>query len=265
MPLPDPNHAYAELCGVLGRPNLGPGAVTLRVHNVAMARRGFRLMKLLGLQPRLQSRREGRIQFTLQGQVPILAAPVTLPADAWLAGCFLVRGYLGHPESGAAQLEFWVSDVEVRDLVVGTLASLHLRAKVLPRRGGYLVYLKDRSQIRSFLGYVGAHRAMLQWESIDVLRRMKNQVNRLVNSETANLRRTVESGITQAELLRGLVARGDDKYWSDTSRALASLRVQHPDWSLKELGEAMLPRLSKSAVNHRMRKLLQGESIEPKG
>lgn len=221
-------------------------------------------MKLLGLQPRLLSRREMRIQFTLQGQVPVLAAALTFHADAWLAGCFLVRGYLGQPESGAAQLEFWVPDVEVRDIVVGTLGALHLRAKVLPRRGGYSVYLKDRSQIRSFLGYVGAHRAMLQWESIDVLRRMKNQVNRLVNSETANLRRTVESGITQAEILRSLLAIGGDKSWSKTSRDLASLRVQHPDWSLKELGEAMRPPLSKSAVNHRMRKLLQGQAMEPK-
>lgn len=245
---------------MLGRRNLEPGVVTLRVHNVAMARRGFRLMKLLGLQPRLLSRREGRIQYTLKGQVPVLEATLTLHADSWLAGFFLVRGYLGQPESGAAQLEFWVPDVEVRDLVVATLGTLHLRAKVLPRRGGYLVYLKDRSQIRSFLGQVGAHRAMLQWESVDVLRRMKNQVNRLVNSETANLRRTVESGITQAEVLRSLLANGADKHWSHTSRDLASLRVQHPDWSLKELGEAMRPPLSKSAVNHRMRKLLLGHS-----
>lgn len=254
--------AYAELSGVLGTREIGPGAVTLKVRNVAMARRGFRLMKLLGLEPRLESQRSGRIHYTLKGYAVDHVATDVTGAASWLAGCFLVRGYLAHPESGAAHLEFWATDNQVRDLTIQTLNELHLKAKVLPRRGGYLVYLKDRSQIRSLLGKIGAHRAMLEWESVDVVRHMKNQVNRLVNSETANLRRTVESGLTQAEMIRGLLATGAGEHWPESSKALAALRLRHPDWSLKELGQAMYPPLSKSAVNHRMRKLLQGGSEE---
>ncbi len=247
---------------MLGTPEIGPGVVTLKVHNVAMARRGFRLMKLLALHPRLESHRTGRIQYTLKGYAPERVVTVSSGATSWLAGCFLVRGYLSHPESGAAHLEFWAPDHTIRDLTMQTLSVLHVKAKVLPRRGGYLIYLKDRAQIRSLLGKIGAHRAMLEWESIDVVRHMKNQVNRLVNSETANLRRTVESGLTQVEILRRLMAMGAGQHWAESSKALVALRLQHPDWSLKELGQAMHPPLSKSAVNHRMRKLLQGIAEE---
>ncbi len=243
---------------MLGSKELGPGAVTLKVHNVAMARRGFRVMKLLELNPRLESHQAGRIQYTLKGHAATRVDMTMASAASWLTGCFLVRGYLGHPESGAAHLEFWVPNAELQSLIADTLGTLHLRAKILPRRGGYLIYLKDRSQIRVFLGQVGAHRAMLEWESVDVVRHMKNQVNRLVNSETANLRRTVESGLTQAELLGRLLTLPGNQNWSETSKTLARLRIQHPDWSLRELGQAMRPPLSKSAVNHRMRKLLQG-------
>lgn len=244
---------------MMGLSYLAAGELVFGVRSVVVARRAFRLMKAVGLGPRMTSiRPHNRIQYTMRAD---LAMPVHLKLACtaqFVAGWFLVRGYLAHPDKGPAHLELLVPLESDAAILVRALDTLHIRAKTVPRRGGTSVYLKDRTQIRALLGKVGAHRAVLQWESVDVVRHMKNQVNRLVNSETANLRRAVESGLTQAALLQSALGDGQDGDWDEVARALAWLRIKHPDWSLRELGQALTPPLSKSAVNHRMRRLLQG-------
>ena len=104
----------------------------------------------------------------------------------------------------------------------------HLNARTVERRSGYIVYLKEAEKIADFLQVIGATNAMLKFEDIRIVRDMRNSVNRLVNCETANMNKT------------------------------AVLRLAHPDVSLQELG-AMVPggTISKSGVNHRLRKLNQ--------
>jgi DNA-binding protein WhiA len=148
------------------------------------------------------------------------------------------------------------------------LRQLGVKAGSIDHHGGVTVYIKRQEDIVRVLAAMGAHRALLEMESIRVVRAVKNQVNRLVNSETANLARTVESGVEQARLLARLV---EDARWQALPTSLvivAQARLEHPDWSLKEIGQALVPPLSKSAVNHRMRKLLSlvqeaGLDVEP--
>ncbi|MCL5971253.1 MAG: DNA-binding protein WhiA [Firmicutes bacterium] len=255
--LPNQGAGWAELAGLMGQSAVLPGALTIRVSSVVVARRAYRLLKTLGLAPKMGANRRNRIQYTLAATVDVGWNQDLTWASSIAAGWFLRHGYITHPDHGPAHLEFWVPRDQDPVILVTVLDALRVKAKTVPKHGGTSVYIKDRAQIRVLLGKMGAHRAMLQWESVDVIRHMKNQVNRLVNSETANLRRAVESGLTQAEYFRRAIDQGRDQAWDEAGQRLARLRIAHPDWSLSELGQAMVPPLSKSAVNHRMRRLLR--------
>ena len=133
--------------------------------------------------------------------------------------------------------------------------DFNLNAKIIKRKGNYVVYLKEGENIVDFLNVIGAHLALLELENIRILKGMRNDVNRIVNCETANLQKTVDASVRQAESIRYIRDNlGFDKL-PDNLREIAQLRLQYSDASLKELGEMLEPPLGKSGVNHRLRKL----------
>lgn len=217
-------------------------------------------MKGLDLQPAIRVRRRARrVHFDLAGESippPDLSQSLLGCPEAFLRGAFLSRGYISDGEAGS-HLELSTGIRTVANHYAEAFEWIGIRAKMAPRRGAYVVYIKDREQIVLFLAQIGAHQALLNLESVRVVRSVKNRVNRLVNSETANLRRTVESGTEQAALLAELQKSGRFAKIPESLLPLASLRIAHPDFSLRELGLSLKPPLTKSAVNHRMRKLLK--------
>jgi DNA-binding protein WhiA len=102
---------------------------------------------------------------------------------------------------------------------------------------------------------VGAHRALLRTEDVRIIKSMRNDVNRLVNAETANLQKSAEAAMSQVEDIRYVAeTRGLDAL-PIALRELAALRLEHHDVSLRELGELADPPISKSAVYHRIRRI----------
>jgi DNA-binding protein WhiA len=135
------------------------------------------------------------------------------------------------------------------------MTRFDIEAKVTQRRGVYAVYLKGAEPIVTFLALVGAHRALLRTEDVRIIKSMRNQVNRLVNAETANLQKSADAAMEQLEDIRRLsTTRGLDNL-PPALRELAELRLAYPDVSLRELGELADPPLSKSAVYHRIRRI----------
>ncbi len=260
--LPQPQECgclWSELLGIGSWPGTPEIFSGLDVGHAIVARRAYQVMKWLGLSPHItveHSRR--RLVFHVLTHAQMTARngtnPIMMCPKSYLRGLFLARGYLAEPER-AIHLEIWMNDERQFELASRILLPLKIRPKSSQRRGRLILYLKDGEQVRRFLIHIGAHRAVLALESAQVVKTMKNQVNRLVNSETANLRRAVESGLEQAHILRTLLTRADEPIPPELQE-LAQLRVAHPDWSLKELGLALHPPISKSAVNHRMRRLL---------
>jgi hypothetical protein len=142
----------------------------------------------------------------------------------------------------------------VEDLL-GLMQRFNMPARVTQRRGSYAVYLKGAEPIVTFLALVGAHRALLRTEDVRIFKEMRNEVNRLVNAETANLLKTAEAATAQVEVVRridGAIGLGN---LPPALREIALLRLEHPDVSLRELGELADPQLTKSAVYHRIRRL----------
>lgn len=175
---------------------------------------------------------------------------------AYLRGVFLGGGSISNPE-GNYHLEIITDDEQHAAQVCTIMRRLDLGAKISSRKNWYVVYLKESEQIVECLNLMGAHEALLEFENIRIFKDLRNQVNRLVNCETANLNKTVNAAVRQLENIKFISNTiGFDKL-PPALRETAELRLSHPNISLKELGELMSPPVGKSGVNHRMRKLEQ--------
>lgn len=173
---------------------------------------------------------------------------------AYMRGAFLGGGSVNSPE-GNYHLEIITSNETFAWFIEKMMQKLHLSAKVSRRKNWYVVYLKESEQIIDFLNIVGAHSALLNFENARIFKDVRNQVNRLVNCETANLNKTVNAAVRQLEnieLIRDTVGLGQIP---ESLREVATLRIKYPGASLKELGDMIQPRLGKSGVNHRLRKI----------
>ena len=130
-----------------------------------------------------------------------------------------------------------------------------LQAKISQRKKSYIVYLKESEQIAAFLNIIGAHRTLLEFENIRVIKDMRNKVNRLVNCDTANLKKSVEASLRQIKQIKLIEEKIGLNKLPPRLREIARLRLENPDSSLKELGEMLDPPVGKSGVNHRLRKI----------
>ena len=175
-------------------------------------------------------------------------------AIACLRGAFLGGGFVADPR-GDFHFELTAESAGMAEDLRALMARFGVHARITQRRGVYAVYLKGAEPIVTYLALVGAHRALLRTEDVRILKSMRNDVNRLVNAETANLQKSAQAALTQMEAIRMIQAtRGLDSL-SPALAELAALRLEHPDVSLRELGELADPPLSKSAVYHRIRRL----------
>lgn len=173
---------------------------------------------------------------------------------AYLRGAFLAAGSVSNPEN-SYHLEIYTDYQEQADDIAALIDTFSLSAKVTSRKNGFLVYIKDSEQIVEFLNVIGAHNALLNFENVRILKDIRNRINRLVNFETANVSKTVEAAVKQAEAIRVINEFAGLDSLEEPLRLLANLRLQNPEASLQELGEMLDPPLGKSGVNHRMRKL----------
>ncbi|MDT3994499.1 DNA-binding protein WhiA, partial [Mammaliicoccus fleurettii] len=126
----------------------------------------------------------------------------------------------------------------------------------LERKKGYISYLKEAEKIADFLSLIGGYQALLKFEDVRIIRDMRNSVNRLVNCETANLNKTVSAAMKQVESIKLIDKEIGIDNLPDRLREVAKLRIDNQDVSIKELGEMVSTgKISKSGINHRLRKL----------
>lgn len=173
---------------------------------------------------------------------------------AFLRGVFLGGGSVNDPE-GTYHLEVTTNDECLSQDLCRLLKKYGLPAKVSSRKNWYVVYLKGSEEIVNLLNVMGAHAALLNFENVRIYKDMRNQVNRIVNCETANLNKTVNAAVKQVEDIRYIDETMGLRKLPGSLREVAELRLLHSDSSLKELGELMTPRVGKSGVNHRLRRI----------
>lgn len=175
---------------------------------------------------------------------------------AYLRGAFLGGGSVNRPQ-GDYHLELVTSNQDFAKMLLRIFKSFRLPAKITDRKQDFIVYLKDGDAITSFLRVIGAHHALLDFENVRVVKDMRNQVNRLVNCETANLQKTVNAAVRQVENIKLIAECKEIHKLPKALRETAEVRLSHPEASLQELVELMGGKISKSGINHRLRKLEQ--------
>ncbi len=263
----------------------------VRTENVCLARKYYALVKkLFGIQAAVILRKNEYLSKTAtyhlvvdehEDAVHILNAVGVLDEDgfvrenveysqkrllerecckrAYIRGAFLASGSVSDPQK-SYHLEI-VCQQKVRAQVLQqVLHELDLDARIVTRKKSDVVYLKEGEQILSFLGSIGATQHLFAMENVRILKEMRNNLNRQVNCEAANLNKTVSAAVRQIEDIRWIEACGEFKNLPPNLREIAEIRLENPDVSLKELGELLTPPVGKSGVNHRLRKL--GEIAE---
>ncbi|TCO70714.1 DNA-binding protein WhiA [Marinisporobacter balticus] len=173
---------------------------------------------------------------------------------SYLRGALLGAGSVSDPEK-TYHLEFVTSSEEHSEGLKNLINDFELGAKIVKRKNSFVVYLKEGDRIVDLLNIMGAHSALLNLENIRIVKQVRNNVNRIVNCETANLSKIVNASVRQIDNIEYIQKHVGFKILPDNLRQIAELRLDYKEASLKELGQMLNPPVGKSGVNHRLRKV----------
>ncbi|OWA35606.1 DNA-binding protein WhiA [Saccharibacillus sp. O16] len=174
---------------------------------------------------------------------------------AYLRGAFMAGGSVNNPEGSSYHLEIASMYEEHCQSLVDLANEFNLNARCIERKKGFIFYLKEGEKIIELLNIIGAHQALFKFEDVRIMRDMRNSVNRIVNCETANLNKTIGAAVRQIDNIRFLQKEIGLENLPEKLREVAEVRLAHPEINLKEVGEMLKGSVSKSGVNHRLRKL----------
>ena len=174
---------------------------------------------------------------------------------AFLRGAFMAGGSVTDPEK-RYHLELATSHLRVSREVKHLMEEVGFAPKCVTRAGSHVLYFKQSDQIEDFLTTLGAPVCAMGIMEAKVEKDLRNGVNRRVNCETANLGKAVDAAQEQLAAIRRLKERGLYEELPQKLKETAQLRQDHPEATLLELSQMQDPPVSKSAINHRMRKLL---------
>ena len=273
----------AELLGVLRM----SGAIVIRgmnigIHfsteNAALARRVLQILKNnYQVQTEVVITRSRRLKKNNRYQVRVLPAPqvniamtelqlLSMESDlknplltkqcckrAFLRGAFLGGGSISRPSSDY-HLEMVTGNEDFARSIIKVMHTFSMKAKLTDRKNDYIVYLKDGESITNFLRVIGAHNSMMEFEGVRVLKEMRNNVNRRVNCETANLGKVVKAAVRQVNSIKFIDEHMGLSELPEALQETAKLRLKYPEASLNELVEYS-GGIGKSGINHRLKKL----------
>ncbi|NBH73631.1 DNA-binding protein WhiA [Clostridiaceae bacterium] len=173
---------------------------------------------------------------------------------AFIRGAFLAAGSISDPEK-FYHFEIACATEAKAIQLQGLIRSFGLDARIVQRKKYFVAYIKEGSQIVDILNVMEAPVSLMDLENIRILKEMRGSVNRQVNCETANIHKTVSAAVRQVEDIAIIRDKIGFDSLPENLREIARLRLEKPEATLKELGEALEPPVGKSGVNHRLRKL----------
>lgn len=173
---------------------------------------------------------------------------------ALIRGIFLGSGSINDPTK-KYHLEILSKNKDVAQYIQNILKSFNIKAKILEMNN--TIYIKEGEEISKFLAFIGAQKSVLKYEEIRVMREIRNNVNRQVNCETANLNKTISASVMQIEAINYLKKVKKYEELPTGLQEIAELRLEYPEMSLKDLGSLLENSLGKSGVNHRLKKIIE--------
>jgi cell division protein WhiA len=250
----------------------------------AAARIAYSHFKRFGATGELLTRREPRFKRRLIYEVHLQGSPATLQAlnelgilsdsfrlepgipsrllrrrccrSAFLRGVLLGAGSVNTPQRDA-HLEILTTHEAFAVDLADLLRTLGFHPGVYQRRAAHVVYLKGREEVAELLAFAGAQEAALRLEEEAVLKEVREQANRLANCDEANLRRTSRASQRQLDAISYLERHGILRTLPAALQEVAELRQEFAHLNLTELAAEGPEGLTRSAVNHRLRRLVE--------
>lgn len=176
-------------------------------------------------------------------------------ANAFTAGAFLSCGTISSPQKDY-HLEFTVPYLNLSKSLFTLLEETELKPKYTYRNGYNVVYFKESEAIEDCLYLMGASDAMFEMMNVKIVKDFRNKANRQANCETANINRMVNAVSVQIKAIEKIWSIKGKSFLPENLEKLAELRYDNPDLSLAELAEACEPPISRSGVNHRLKRIV---------
>ncbi len=174
---------------------------------------------------------------------------------SYLKGLFLGCGYMSPPKK-TYHIQFNINVASRAQSLIEMLRLFDVKSN-LTVRGDYIsVYIKNRESIAIFFALIGAHQAMLDFENILIYKDIRNDTMRLINSETANIHKTINSADIQIKAIKKIEQHKGLNWLDQRLYEAAQLRLAHPTAPLSELCEYFSPKISRTAAYNRYKKIL---------
>ena len=254
--------AILHFCGQYGRDADGTYTIGFETENELLVRKGFTLLKkTFNIDTGLGMTEDNFWALSTKiGDLNEAVSPLLVKNSccrrAFLRGAFLSVGSISDPNKGY-HLEFVCTIPEQAEQIKELMGEFDIIGKIVRRKKYFVVYVKEGSAIVDLLNVLEAHKALMEFENLRILKEMRNSINRKVNCEAANINKTVNAAAKQIEDIIFLRDFYGLENLPEPLRQTAGVRLEYPDSSLKELGELMDPPVGKSGVNHRLRKLCE--------
>jgi len=175
---------------------------------------------------------------------------------AFLRGAFLGAGTMTNPEKGY-HLEWKAEDDRLPETLKRLMEKIDMPYRAYTRKGQTVVYLKNADQISDMLAMMGAGHSMTEMENIRAKKQTIERTIRAANCDEHNSEKMLDAALNQAAACRKIENTRGLESLPETLKVIARARIENPYLSLKELGEKLEPPISKGAVNHRMRRLME--------
>lgn len=175
---------------------------------------------------------------------------------AFVRASFVACGSIADPNK-QYHMEFVSSDYDLMTDLKEIISEFGIDGKIIERKTYFVVYYKEGEQLVDLLNIMSAHKALLEFENLRVIKEVRNNINRKVNCETANLNKIVSASVRQSEAIEYIKNTVGLDFLPDNLRTMAIARLKNPDASLKVLGELVDPPIGKSGVNHRLNKICE--------
>ncbi len=172
---------------------------------------------------------------------------------AIIRGAFLGSGTISEPRK-AYHLEIYFKDENSLSFCIKILTSYNVNVKSI-RQNKNILYIEEGESISNFLAFVGAKKSVLEFEDTRVVKEIRNNVNRQLNLENANLNKTILSSVKQINYIKLIKKKNKFNELTEKEKKLAEIRLKNPDASLEELRKMLGENISKSGVSHRMKKI----------
>lgn len=167
---------------------------------------------------------------------------------------FIKKGFINDPNK-EYHLEILFKTKKKAEQLKEIIENFGINIKLTTKNSDYMLYLKEGEEISSFLALIGANKSVIKFEEIRVMKETRNNINRLVNCETANLNKTINAAVKQIESIRKLKKNKKFNNLPENLKELANLRIERPDATYEELGKMLSKPIGKSGVSHRLEKI----------